>query len=77
MIIEKGITVPKRTRTGAIMQLASQMSAGDSVLVKNTQCQALQKRLRGLGFRSVSRKEGNGRRVWVIGKQESNQGDER
>ena len=60
MNIEKGIAIPKKTRNGSLISLASRMKEGDSVLVKRGQVQGLRARLSEVsGLGAVSRKEGD------------------
>jgi hypothetical protein len=69
LVVDKNIPIPRLNHASQNGQLAEAMDYGDSILFSNRRDNHrdmlnFQATLRRHGFRSVSRKEENGYRVW-------------
>jgi hypothetical protein len=66
LIIEKDIPLPKRTG-GRVTNMIKSMNEGDSVVVPTRQAyMAFAQALKRIGYGVVSRREGDGWRIWKI-----------
>jgi hypothetical protein len=73
MKIEKNVPLPEGNRGyGKYKEILSQMQDGDSVLCTATEAQGMRTAGKRLRVKTVSRAEGNMRRVWRISNAQPN-----